>query len=493
MKRVLIILLILGVLTVGVGGWFFVQSASVLMLSWKTASVETGDMKIKVTASGTVEPLSTVQVGSQVSGKVKVVNVQPDDLVKKDEVIAVLDSELLEADLRDRRVMLEKVRTSLDMIEVEYNKLELREARLKLNRKRGAIALSRAEATLRLAGKNLQAYQDLFDKGAKSQTELDIRILEKENAERDVSTRKLDLSNLDVDLKQIAIDRKALDARKRNARNDVSQAEQAVAKAETNLNHASIRSPIAGVVLERTINPGQTIAAQFQSPNLFKIAEDLGRVHIKVHIDEADVGKVRPGQKVTFEVDAYRDVTFDGNVTAVRLKHELRGNLVTYPVVIEAANPMSDAFPRGQLRPGMTAYVTFIVETKEKVVRLPADALRFTPPKDAVQVDVEGKGDGEEEASGKKGEKDPEDGEGKSEDGKNGEKEKKLPGMPVTVYVVGEEGKLRPVPIRVGENDGKFYELLSGELKENDEVVTGSAAGKAGRTGVKMRRHRRRR
>jgi HlyD family secretion protein len=390
--------------------------------------------------------------------------------------------------------MLEKVRTSLDMIEVEYRKLELRASRLKLNRKRAAIALSRAEATLRLAEKNLEAYRDLFEKGAKSQTELDIRILEKENAGRDVRTRKLDLANLDIDLKQIAVDRLALDARKRNARNDVAQAEQALAKAETNLRHASIRSPIAGVVLERTIDPGQTIAAQFQSPNLFKIAADLGRVHIKVHIDEADVGKVRSGQRVTFEVDAYRDATFDGEVTAVRLKHELRGNLVTYPVVIEAANPVGDKFPRGRLRPGMTAYVTFIVEKKENVARLPADALRFTPPKDAVQADPaygdEGKkvDAGEKSGKGGGGRDGPRD-----EKGANGKKDKKLPGMPVTVYVAGREGKLRAVAVRVGENDGEFYELLSGELREGDEVVTGSAAGMTGGFGIKVKHRRRKR
>ncbi|MCZ7647048.1 MAG: efflux RND transporter periplasmic adaptor subunit [Planctomycetota bacterium] len=297
-------------------------------------------------------------------------------------MLAKLDTELLEAERHDREIQLDRAKTSVSMLELERRNLDLRESRLKLQDERQKVALERSGAQLDLARKNLKRYEDMNRVDAASETDVEIRTLEKENAERDKRLAALDLDNLRIDAHQVAADREALDARLRQAEAEVAQAQQALAKAAANLRYASIAAPCEGVVLDRAVEPGQTIAANFQTPELFTIVSDLHRVRILVKIDEADVGRIAAGQKVEFEVDAYRDMKFQGQVRAVRLKHELRGNLVTYPVQIEADNPPAEGCPHGKLRPGMTAYVTFEVAKKKDIVRIPAAALRFVPPKD---------------------------------------------------------------------------------------------------------------
>ncbi len=482
MRIFMILVVVAGLL--GVAGWMFTRGGPTATRTWKMEKVELGALLIKVTASGTIEPVSTIQVGSQVSGKVKEVSVEPDESVKKDQVLAVLDTELLEADLRDKEFLLEKIRTGLDLLAIERRNLDLKGTRLKLSRERSLISVERSKANHELAVKNLERYRDLLKVGDGTQTVLEIKTLEEQNARRDVALQGIALKSLDLDLKQLATDLDAIKARERNAQNDVAQAEQALAKTKTNLRYASIRSPIEGVVLERSVEPGQTIAAQFQAPNLFKIASSLNRIRVLVQIDEAEVGRIKPGQETEFEVDAYRGERFEGNVVSVRLKHEMRSNLVTYPVVIEAPNEVSETFPQGKLRPGMTAYVTFKVDRKENVVKLPASALRFAPPPGVLALPAEQKFNSSPES-----EKDRD----KDKPGEKDKKEVKKPdGMTATLYVKNAEGQLESLIVRVGESDGAFYELLSSELKPGDEVVTAEESsekgGKSGKDKGKERR-----
>lgn len=429
-------------------------------VSWNTRKVDNGDIAITITATGTVEPLSSVQVGSQVSGKAKDVLVDADQRVKKGQMLAVIDPELLEAERNDRQLALKLTQSNVALLAVEKENLDLRERKTRVAIEREKVALARAQATLALAAKNLQRYQDMLETNATNQSDVDTRELDKDNSQRDVQAERLALDTLELELLQIAADRKSLDARCTQADLAVGQARQALAKAETNLGYTSIMSPIDGVVLERAIDPGQTIAAQFQTPNLFKIVSDLCVVRIQAQIDEADIGRLRQGQKVTFEVDAFKGQEFTGTVKAVRLKSELRGNLVTYPVLIEAENPASPEFPNGKLRPGMTAYLTFEVEKKANVLRVPAAALRFAP-EDGVDVD-KSEVKSFEEAEKKAAE------EGKKAKKANGERK----GMPATVHRIGELNKLKAIPVRVGESDSDYYELLWGSLKAGDEIVT---------------------
>jgi len=449
MKKIMVILIVLVVLAVQGVRWWLVASQKSLDL-WKTAAVDRGEMTLSVTASGGIDPVLEVPVGSQVSGRVEEVRVLLDQRVKQGEVLAVLDRELLESERKDKGSQLQYARIALELLRAERENIELREARLKFSQERERISVERSRASLELASKNLQRYTEMLQAEAVAQTELDIRKLEQENAQRDLKLKELDLKQLDLELQQVATDRRMLASRDQQAQLGVVQAEHALAKAHTNLGYASIVAPIDGIVLERSVQPGQTIAAQFQAPNLFKIIAALDKVLVRCLIDEADIGRIRSGQQVTFEVDAFRNEKFEGVVKAVHLKHEMRSNLVTYPVVIEALNPSSEGYPLGKLRPGLTAYVTFEVERKKDVLRLPAAALRFALPpnikaeQEAVPAQVESA-------------------------------EKKEPaGMPAVVYVLNEHGMPKALTVFVGANDGKYYELLSGALKAGDELITGS-------------------
>lgn len=456
MKRVLIILAIVLVVIFGggvmlIGSW--VRGVQAQASLWNTEKVDKGEIVLTVNATGSVAPIQVVQVGSQVSGKVNAVNVTADQRVKKGEILAVLDTELLESELKDRQSQLKHARIALDMLAVERENLNLRERDSKLNVERQKVELERSRASLELATKNLQRYYDLIKADATTPTELDIKELEHRNADLDLKGKKLDQERLEMDLLKIETERKSLASREAQMKLTIAQAEQAVAKAETNLGYASILSPIDGIVLERAVEPGQTMAAQFQTPNLFKIIADLSTVRIESSIDEADVGRIRAGMKVAFEVDTFRNEKFEGEVKAVNLRNEMKSNLVTYPVVIEAKNPPSSEFPFGKLRPGMTAYVTFEVERRKEVVRVPAGALRFAPP-EGLSFDH-----GTPAIPAERPAKDA----------------PPPKGMPATVYVSLAKGGLKAVAIRVGANDNAYYELVSGELNPGDDLVTGSA------------------
>ena len=455
------LLMSLGALVVlgALSGALFFRGSSHAAMTWQTHKLDRGDMLDSVNATGSVEPLVTIQVGSQVGGKVKEVYVKPNDSVKAGQPLALLDTELLESERKDRTITLNRMRAALAAFTSERQNLALRVARNKLGRERVATGVERYKATLDIQKKNLERYKDLVSADAASISDLDLKRLEKENAERDLHLQHLDLKGQDLDAKQVEIDLKSLDIREAQVCSDVEQAEQALAKAETNLKYATILSPIEGVVLERSVDPGQTLQANFQTPNVFKIASNLLRVRVTVQMDEAQVGRVREGQKATFQVDAWRGRKFEGFVKAVRLLHEMKANLVTYPVQIEADNLAEDGCQHGLLRPGMTAYVIIELERKKNALRLPAAALRFVPPESAR---IEAAPPAVEAEAGKGAAKDRSD------------------GLSATVYLDSGNGGLRAVLVQVGASSGEYYELVSGALKEGDAVVTGGG-GMSGR------------
>ncbi|HLX63029.1 MAG TPA: efflux RND transporter periplasmic adaptor subunit [Planctomycetota bacterium] len=417
---------------------------------YKTAKIDVGEIPIVATATGNVEPTCCVKVGSQVSGRVREVKVKQDDPVKEGQIIAVLDTELMENDLRDKELTLRQSKSNLLLLEIEATTLDLKEERTKQSLDRLKVETERVKASADLAGKTFKRYEEMVANNASPISDLDIKRLEKENAERDVTLKAIEGETLKADLKEIVIGRRNLTARVEQTKLAVEQADQAVQKAKTNLSYANILAPIDGVVMECLIDKGQTIAAQFQTPDLFKIAADLSCVQITANIDEIDVGKIKPGQRVSFEVDAFRGEKFTGTVRILHFKSETKANLVSYPVVIEAHNPAAPDFPFGKLRPGMTAYLEFDVAKKTEVRRVPAAALRFSPPAVALFPPP----------PAVPAETDP---------AKSKEK-----GTPATIYIKDSLGQPTPLQIRVGESNGQFYELLSETPKPGDEVITGT-------------------
>jgi HlyD family secretion protein len=240
----------------------------------------------------------------------------------------------------------------------------------------------------------------------------------------------------------------------KSARAQLALARAQLQKDRTNLEYSVIRSPVSGVVVSREVDVGQTVAASFQTPTLFKIAQDLSKMQIDSNFAEADIGNIAVGQPVRFTVDAYPNQTFKGSVRQVRINPITQQNVVTYDVVVAVDNPEKT------LKPGMTAYVNIIVAQRKNVLLVPNAALRFKPADSA------------------------------QKNGKNRSKEERKKGLVGTVYVL-ENGKLKPISIGVGITDNKATEIVSGNLKAGDQVVieeavAADAAGQSQST-VRMR------
>ena len=272
-------------------------------VSFETAKIEKQDIHTSITATGTIEPVTSVTVGTQVSGIVAKLYVDYNSVVKKGQVIAELDKTNLISELN-----------------------------------RAKADLSSAQSTLNYETANFKRYQTLFDKGL-------------------VSANDYENARLTYD----------------KARQTVASSRESVQKAQTNLGYATITSPIDGVVLSKSVEEGQTVAASFNTPELFTIAQDLTDMRVIADIDEADIGGVKEGQHVSFTVDAFPDDKFEGYVTQVRQQATTSSNVVTYQVVISAPN--KDL----KLMPGLTANVTIFTLELNNVLAVPTKALRFTP------------------------------------------------------------------------------------------------------------------
>ena len=298
-------------------GWIVIAVVAVLIIAWfllkggkkeekvsfDTAKVENTNIQTSITATGTIEPVTSVTVGTQVSGIVSKLYVDYNTVVKKGQVIAELDRTNLISELNTARAN-----------------------------------LSSAQSTASYELSNYNRYKTLYEKGLVSADEF-------ENAQ---------LSYL-------------------KAKEQVNTSRESVQKAQTNLGYATITSPIDGVILSKSVEEGQTVAASFNTPELFVIAQDLTNMRVIADIDEADIGGVKEGQRVSFTVDAFPDDSFEGAVTQVRQQATTESNVVTYEVVISAPN--KDL----KLKPGLTANVTIFTMEKNDVLAVPAKALRFQP------------------------------------------------------------------------------------------------------------------
>ncbi|MEO8365922.1 MAG: efflux RND transporter periplasmic adaptor subunit [Pseudoxanthomonas sp.] len=305
--------------------------------AYRTATVDRGDIRVVISSTGTLSAISTVTVGSQVSGQVTAVLVDFNDLVRKDQVIARIDPSTYEAQIAQGSAQINGARASL----------------------------VQAQATLRNA-------------------QLDY------NRKSDLGSRQL-VARSDVDLARAALDQAR--AAVTSAQAQIQQQAASTQATRINLGRTVIRSPVDGVVLTRTIEPGQTVAASLQAPELFTIAEDLAKMKIELAVDEADIGQVKVGQGVSFTVDAFPDRQFRGTVEQVRLSATTTNNVVTYPVVVTVDN--SD----GTLLPGLTVNAEIEVSKRDDVLRISNAALRYKPadrvaPQTAAPAAMRGAGGG---------------------------------------------------------------------------------------------------
>ena len=294
----------IGIVAVLIIAWFLMRGGKKEeKVSFDTAKVENTNIQTSITATGTIEPVTSVTVGTQVSGIVSKLYVDYNSVVKKGQVIAELDRTNLISELNTAKAN-----------------------------------LSSAQSTAAYELSNYNRYKTLYDKGLVSADEYENALLSYQKAKEQVNTSR-----------------------------------ESVQKAQTNLGYATITSPIDGVILSKSVEEGQTVAASFNTPELFVIAQDLTNMRVIADIDEADIGGVKEGQRVTFTVDAFPDDSFEGAVTQVRQQATTESNVVTYEVVISAPN--KDL----KLKPGLTANVTIFTLEKNNVLAVPAKALRFQP------------------------------------------------------------------------------------------------------------------
>jgi HlyD family secretion protein len=450
-KRILVIILL--VAAVGIFAAFNLRGKG--PVQYYTAPVETGEIKQVVEATGTINAVITVQVGSQVSGTISKLYVDFNSHVKKGQLIAQIDPPLFQGALSQARADLENARANLAVAIANTAKAKASEVQTKADYERN-LGLSK--------------------QGVISQQSLDVAKANADSAAAQVT---------------------AALAQENQARAQVQQKEAAVQVAQTNLDYTIIHAPIDGTVVARNVDVGQTVAASLQAPTLFTIAQDLTKMQVYAKTDESDVGQIRSGQKVTFKVDAYPRETFSGTVSQVRMNSTVVQNVVTYDTIIDFDNPELKLFP------GMTAYVSIPVATAANVLKVPNGALRYKPDLPAEELralyqksGIPENAGGRKNASGPQAENAPVGGAGTPAGGarKGGpgrgpapvSREEQTPRYDSqVVWKLAPDKSLQPVRIKTGITDHTFTEVvqdLNGELKAGDELVTGVAQGRASAT-----------
>jgi HlyD family secretion protein len=377
MKKILLFTVIGACLAIGAGYLLFAKKQRP---SYTTGRVERGAIVTRVSSTGTLNAVTTVQVGTQVSGTIQKLFVDYNSQVKKGQIIAQIDPSIFNS--------------QIEQSQGNYQSAVANLSKLK------AVALD--------AGRTLERNRQLLKEGIVSQSDFDAA----ETKYREASGAVM------------------------AAKGTILQTRGAYRQSQTNLRYATIRSPVDGIVVSRNVDVGQTVAASFQTPTLFTIAQDLTKMQINTSVDEADIGKVTEGQHALFTVDAYPEMQFRGVVSQVRIAPIVTQNVVTYDVVITVEN--RDL----RLKPGMTANVSIEVMRKDNVLMIPSAALRFKPATN---------GEGTERKTSM---------ERRGRNGAAGQK----------VFVL-KDGKPVPIPVQSGATDDSYVELIRGELRPGQEVI----------------------
>jgi HlyD family secretion protein len=348
---------------------------------YRLAKVDSGPIVSAVSATGTVNPVVTVLVGSQLSGQIRELLADFNTEVKSGQVIARLDADQIDARMAQARADIKAAEAGLVMQRAQSDRAQAEIASARANVANNRANIVRAEAVVKDAERDYQRKRELLGRGAATAADTD-------RAQTAVDTARAQLVAAQAQLEAAAAAQDAAQAAFKVSESQIAaaaaqitQREAAVQQVQVDLDRAEIRAPIDGVVIQRSIDVGQTVAASFQAPELFRIAQDLRRIEIWASVDEGDVGRVQAGQEVTFTVTAFAGTTFRGEVAQVRLGPQTIQNVVTYTVVINADN--ADL----RLLPGMTATVRIVSDRRDDVLRVPNAALRYRPPGVAAQAD----------------------------------------------------------------------------------------------------------
>jgi HlyD family secretion protein len=531
MSRRLWIVGVCVVLAAGASGvWFYAQSRGSTP-KFRTAKIERGPITATVSATGTLNAVVTVQVGSQVSGQIKELFADFNSQVKRNQLVARIDPEIFQAKVAQNKAQLEAAKAS-----VLNQRAAVEKARADVANAQAAAAVAKAQTAKAQVAvldsrRDLGRKRDLRQKGFIAQADEDAAQAAYDSALAQAESTKSQEDAQASQIRSAQAQLRVVEAILQTAIANVGQQEAALRQSQVDLDHTEIRAPVDGVVVSRTVDVGQTVAASLQAPTLFTIAQDLTDMQVDTNVDEADVGRIRVGLRATFTVDAFRGQTFSGEVMQVRKAPQTVQNVVTYNVVVSARNR------DGRLLPGMTANVRLVVDQKDSVLKAPNAALRYRPPGEAPEPSVaaapgpsgmQGAPPSIEQIRDrlvkslsltpeqqKKLEpilqegrdkfralmmRSPTEGERRIEGQKIREASREQIRSILTpeqrvkyeqqvaeqsggrggsapssgrVFVLGADGKPRPVTVQLGISDGTFTEVVGGELRDGQEVITG--------------------
>ena len=510
-------LLIVAVITAAIGLvalYFFGSRANAA--EYTTSRVERGTVRNTVSATGTLKAVTTVQVGSQASGTVSAMYADFNSTVKKGQVVAQLDPAVFQAQVQQAQANVEQARAGLDQARaaVEQSRAGVSDAQARVlaaksttqNQQAGVTSAQANLEVLKAQRDDAQSFlrqqQSLVASGVIAQRDLEM-------AETSFKTAEAKYNQAVAQLSQAVLSEQSAStaglaqsqAQSRQATAQVSQSvsnvkhaeaqvQQAVAAldlAQINLSNTTIRSPIDGIVVSRDVDVGQTVAASLSAPTLFTIANDLSQMQVIANIDQADIGQVGNAKEATFTVDAFPDREFKGTIKEVRLNPQTVQNVVTYNVVLDVNN--ADQI----LKPGMTANLAITIGERPDVMKVPNAALRFAP-----QTTGTRRRDGNSNRSAQRQGADSQAGGGVANAATSGDAGAQadgqrrgnitrstapvLEGQTRLVWVLGQGDKLEPRRVKVGLSDGSATEIVEGELKIGDRVVTGQTVTASTRT-----------
>jgi len=373
LRRVVVVVVAVGVAAAAAWGYLSTRSAGSTP-KFRTAKVERGSLTSTVSATGTLNAVVTVQVGSQISGQVKELLADFNSKVKKGQLIARIDPEILEAKVNQARADVESARAVVlnQQANVEKAKAEGENARAAVATAKANTA--KARVTLVDARRDLDRKNDLLRKELIAKADNDAAETAFQSAAAQVDANQAQERSADSGVRSAQASARVAEAQLAAAQAGVKQKQAALVQAQVDLDHTQIKAPVDGVVVSRNVDVGQTVAASLQAPVLFVIAQDLSKMQVDTSIDEAEVGRMQIAQRATFTVDSFPTRTFRAAVREIRKAPVIVQNVVTYNVVMDVENPDS------RLLPGMTANVRVVIESKPSVLKVANAALRFRPP-----------------------------------------------------------------------------------------------------------------
>ena len=440
-----------GAVLVAAGAWYWFAHHS-SKVQFQTAKVERGTVRSSISATGNLNPVVTVQVGSLVSGNIQALYADFNTKVKKGQLVALIDPQAYQARVDQARASVENARASVLNAQAMLQKVGADIASAEANVANLRANLTRTQSAVQDAKVKLQRRQDLGKQGILSREDLDTAQATYDQA---IAQQQAAEAQVNAGLRQVEAakaQRDVADAQLRSAQAQVKQTTASLAQAEVDLEHTKILAPVDGTVIARKMDVGQTVAASFQAPTIFEIAQDLTKMQVDTNVDEADIGKVKVGQNAAFTVDAHPGQTFRGAVTQIRQAPINVQNVITYDVVVAVNN--EDL----KLLPGMTANVKVLVDREDNALRIPNAALRYKPS-ESLLTSADSVHAASPAAQGSRRQQQP---------------------QPV-VWVLGADGKPRSVQIKTGISDGNMTVIESGDLKEGDQIIVGEI-GTGGRS-----------